>query len=210
MDSETNKSTPSKVASAFETAEDALKLAERVSGDVAIPAINQLRYALCHMLEGDENAAILHCVRSRYDAYEAVIGYFLDYIDTFFAQEYPVGLLDRFLPKWREYQVTFREARSLLCGIRKLRDADDSIFASISNTIGHLVAIRDEMDSAYIDMRNAVHEQEEQDRLAKQQEMQDREDAKAREDMRRYSLSLWWTICGTILGALGILVAFLK
>ena len=35
-------------------------------------------------------------------------------------------------------------------------------------------------------------------------------DAKAREDRRRYSLSLWWTICGTILGALGILVAFLK
>jgi hypothetical protein len=34
--------------------------------------------------------------------------------------------------------------------------------------------------------------------------------ADAEEDLRRYSLSLWWTICGTILGALGILVAFFK
>jgi len=46
--------------------------------------------------------------------------------------------------------------------------------------------------------------------VARQRELQDREEAKAREDRRRYSLSLWWTICGTILGALGILVAFLK
>ena len=210
MENEPPKMKTTGLADAFTAAEAAVKLAERVSGDVALPAINQLRYALCHLLEGNEDSALRHCVRSRYDAYEAAIGYFLDYIATFFAQEYPIALLDRFLPKWRDYRTAFREERSLLCEIRKLRDADEAVFTRISDSIGRLAAIRDEIDSAYIEMRNAVHEQEEQDRLARQQEMQDREDAKAREDRRRYSLSLWWTICGTILGALGILVAFLK
>ncbi len=198
------------LAEAFADAEEALKLAERISGDVALPAVNQLRYALCHLLEGDEDAAMRHCIRSRYDAYEAAIGYFLDYIATFFIQGFPIALLDRFLPKWRDYKEVFREERKILCEIRKLRDADESVFVRISDAVSRLIVIRDEIDLAYIELKNAVREQEEQERLAQQQEMQDREDAKAREDLRRYSLSLWWTICGTILGALGILVAFFK
>jgi len=54
-----------------------MKFAERISSEVAIPAVNQLRYALCHVLEGDAEAALRHCVRARYDAYEAAVGFFL-------------------------------------------------------------------------------------------------------------------------------------
>ena len=90
MDKEQIEERRNKVAAALAEAEGALKLAERVSGDVALPAVNQLRYALCHLLEDDFEAAIRHCVRARYDAYEASIGYFLDYIATFFEQDYPV------------------------------------------------------------------------------------------------------------------------
>ena len=210
MDKEQIEERRNKVAAAFAEAEGALKLAERVSGDVALPAVNQLRYALCHLLEDDFEAAIRHCVRARYDAYEASIGYFLDYIATFFEQDYPVSLLDRYLQNWKEYRTVFIEARTVLCEIRKLRDADEDEFKCIEEVVTRLAEVRDGIDAAYIEMRNAVHEQEEKEREARQQEMQDREDAKAREDRRRYSLSLWWTICGTILGALGILVAFLK
>ncbi len=210
MDQERTEDKRNEVLSAFAEAEDALKLAERVSGDVALPAVNQLRYALCHLLEDDFEAAIRHCVRARYDAYEAAIGYFLDYIATFFEQDYPVTLLDRYLPKWKEYRATFISSRTVLCEIRKLRDADADVFKRITDVVVRLAEMRDGIDASYIEMRNAVHGQEEMELEARQQEMQDREDAKAREDRRRYSLSLWWTICGTVLGALGILVAFLK
>ena len=210
MDNERPEDRRKEVAAAFADAEEALKLAERVSGDVALPAVNQLRYALCHLLEDNLDAAVRHCVRARYDAYEATIGYFLDYIATFFEQDYPISLLNLHLPKWREYRETFVESRAVLCKIRKLRDADDAVFERIADVTARLAEIRDGIDASYIEMRNAVHAQAEQDCLARQQEMQDREDAKAREDRRRYTLSLWWTICGTILGALGILVAFLK
>ena len=71
MDQERTEDKRNEVLSAFAEAEDDLKLAERVSGDVALPAVNQLRYALCHLLEDDFEAAIRHCVRARYDAYEA-------------------------------------------------------------------------------------------------------------------------------------------
>ena len=210
MDKEQTEDKRREVVASFAEAEDTLKLAERVSGDVALPAVNQLRYALCHLLENDLEAAIRHCVRARYDAYEASIGYFLDYIATFFEQDYPKPLLDRYLSKWKEYRATFIDARAALCEIRKLRDADADVFKRVADAVVHLAEVRDGIDAAYIEIRNAVHEQAEKDREARQQEMQDREDAKAREDRRRYSLSLWWTICGTILGALGILVAFLK
>jgi len=68
------------VSAAFKAAEGAMKFAERISCEVVIPAVNQLRYALCHVLEGDDEAAVRHCVRARYDAYEAAVGFFLDYI----------------------------------------------------------------------------------------------------------------------------------
>ena len=51
METEAPKMKTTDLADAFTAAEDAVKLAERVSGDVALPAINQLRYALCHLLE---------------------------------------------------------------------------------------------------------------------------------------------------------------
>ena len=54
METEAPKMKTTDLADAFTAAEDAVKLAERVSGDVALPAINQLRYALCHLLEGNE------------------------------------------------------------------------------------------------------------------------------------------------------------
>lgn len=198
------------VSAAFKAAEGAMKFAERISCEVAIPAVNQLRYALCHVLEGDDEAAVRHCVRARYDAYEAAVGFFLDYIATFLSQDIPVATMERHLPKWREYRNLFLDSRKVLCEIRSLRDSDDAVFARIEEVLPRLAEVRDAIDGAFLEMRNDVHAEEEQERVARQRELQDREEAKAREDRRRYSLSLWWTICGTILGALGILVAFLK
>ena len=122
----------------------------------------------------------------------------------------PVATMERHLPKWREYRNLFLDSRKVLCEIRNLRDSDDAVFARIEEVLPRLAEVRDAIDGVFLEMRNDVHAEEEQERMARQKELQDREEAKAREDRRRYTLSLWWTICGTILGAFGILVAFLK
>ena len=195
---------------AFHDAENAVKFAERVSGEVALPAINQLRYAMCHLVEEDGERALKHCLRAKYDAYEAAIGYFLDYIASFFLQEFPTDILDRNLPEWRKFRERFLTARTFLCSFRKLRDAEENVFSGIEEELSELIKIRDAIDAAYAEIRTEKTQLVEEERLAIEREAQDREDAKAREDRRRYTISLWWTICGTILGAMGIIIAIFK
>ena len=195
---------------AFHDAENAVKFAERVSGEVALPAINQLRYAMCHLVEEDGERALKHCLRAKYDAYEAAIGYFLDYIASFFLQEFPTDILDRNLPEWRKFRERFLTARTFLCSLRKLRDAEENVFSGIEEELSELIKIRDAIDAAYAEIRTEKTQLVEEERLAMEREAQDREDAKAREDRRRYTISLWWTICGTILGAMGIIIAIFK
>ena len=195
---------------AFHNAENAVKFTERVSGEVALPAINQLRYAMCHLVEEDGERALKHCLRAKYDAYEAAIGYFLDYIASFFLQEFPMDILDRNLPEWRKFRERFLTARTFLCSLRKLRDAEENVFSGIEEELSELIKIRDAIDAAYEEIRTEKSQLVEDERLAVEREAQDREDAKAREDRRRYAISLWWTICGTILGAMGIIIAIFK
>lgn len=206
MESEENKA----LQEAFHDAEKAVKFAERVSGEVALPAINQLRYAMCHLVEVDVELALKHCLRAKYDAYEAAIGYFLDYIASFFLQEFPTDILDRHLPEWKKFRERFLTARTFLCSLRKLREVEDNVFSEIEEELSDLIKIRDTIDASYAEIRTEKSRLEEEERLAMEREVQDREDAKAREDRRRYTISLWWTICGTILGAMGIVIAIFK
>jgi hypothetical protein len=73
-----------------------------------------------------------------------------------------------------------------------------------------LIKIRDAIDASYAEIRTERLRLEEEERILMEQEVQDRENAKAREERRRYTISLWWTICGTILGAMGIIIAIFK
>ena len=195
---------------AFHDAENAVKFAERVSGEVALPAINQLRYAMCHLVEEDVERTLQHCLRAKYDAYEAAIGYFLDYIASFFIQKFPTDILDRHLGEWKKYRERFLTARTFLCSLRKLRDAEENVFARVEEELSELIKIRDAIDASYAEIRTERLRLEEEERILMEQEVQDRENAKAREERRRYTISLWWTICGTILGAMGIIIAIFK
>ncbi len=164
---------------AFERAEDAAKFAERVSGEVAIPSVNQLRYALCHLMENDAEAAKRHCIRARYDAYEAAVGYFLDYVRSFLGQRIPQETLDRFLPNWKEYRAAFIRGRDYLSRMRKLRDEDKTAFSTAEGIIGELISIRGEIDAAFTEIQSEQLRKQESERLAVERERQDREDAKA-------------------------------
>ena len=101
-------------------------------------------------------------------------------------------------------------ARTFLCSLRKLRDAEESVFSGVEEELSELIKIRDAIDAAYAEIRTEKSRLMEEERIAVEREAQDREDAKAREDRRRYTISLWWTICGTILGAMGIIIAIFK
>lgn len=195
------------LGTAFYDAEEAVKFAERVSCEVALPAINQLRYAMCHFIEGDVESAKRHCLRAKYDAYEAAIGYFLDYIASFFLQKFSVEILDCHLPQWKNYRERFLATRTFLCTLQKLRDAEADVFTRVQEELCELIKVRDAIDAAYIEIATEQSRLEEEERILVEREAQDREDAKAREDRRRYTISLWWTIGGTILGAMGIIIA---
>ena len=199
----------SDVIAEFAKAESAVKFAERVSGEVAIPAINQLRYALCHFIENDAAAAKRHCIRARYDAYEAAIGYFLEYVRNFFEQKIPPVELDRFLPKWRDYRLVFLRGRERLCSIRKLRDEDSSVFEAVESVIGEMIVVRDQIDAAFAEIQSVISQQKEAERKDIERERQDIEDAKAREDRRRYVISLAWSIGGFVVGVLGSIVGII-
>ena len=162
------------------------------------------------MVEEDAERALKHCLRAKFDAYEAAIGYFLDYIASFFLQEFPADILDRHLPEWKKFRERFLTARTFLCSLRKLRDAEESVFSGVEEELSELIKIRDAIDAAYAEIRTEKSRLMEEERIAVEREAQDREDAKAREDRRRYTISLWWTICGTILGAMGIIIAIFK
>lgn len=198
------------LGTAFYDAEEAVKFAERVSCEVALPAINQLRYAMCHFIEGDVESAKRHCLRAKYDAYEAAIGYFLDYIASFFLQKFSVEILDCHLPQWKNYRERFLATRTFLCTLQKLRDAEADVFTRVQEELCELIKVRDAIDAVYIEIATEQSRLEEEERILVEREAQDREDAKAREDRRRYTISLWWTICGTVLGAMGIIIAFVK
>lgn len=201
---------PGALCKAFSEAEDALKRCERISGEIAIPSVNQLRYALCHVLEGDFEAAKNHCIRAKYDAYEAIIGYFLEYIATFFGQKVSTKILDASLPEWKSIRSEFLSARKQLCEVGKLRNVGEDGFHLLAMMSDSLLKRRDEIDSAFAEIREALGREEEAERLKIEQERQDRENAVALENRRRYVLSLWWTVCGTIFGALGLLSAFFR
>lgn len=96
-----------------------------------------------------------------------------------------------------------------MCSIRKLRDEDSSAFEAIESIIGELIVVRDEIDSAFAEIQSVISQQKEAERKDIEREKQDVEDAKAREDRRRYVISLAWSIGGFIVGVLGSIVGII-
>ena len=194
----------------YAQAEDAIKFADRISGESSLPAVNQLRYAGRHFAENDLIAATSHCLRARYDAYEAAIVFLLKYYAEFNSRHYTSETLDKYLPRWKDYRAAFIRDRLKLERVRSMRDVSSDELTELESVLSGLIEMRDAITGAYNEIDADLARLEEAERRRIEQERQDQEEARAREDRRRYSLSLWWTICGTILGALGLLIAFVK
>lgn len=203
-------SVPDAVASAFSSAENAIKMAERVSLQVAIPAVNQLRYALGHVLDGAFDKAVNHCLRAKFDAYEAAIGYYLLYIHNASVARYPQELLDRHLPKWPEYRKILLDARDVLQGVRSVRNADEKSLRTLESTFTTLQQIVRPVDEAQQAMFDDLRSREESELAARERAEQDRVSAVSRENDRRYYLSFWITVLGSLLSALGLVLTIIS
>lgn len=108
------------VAHLFAHAESLLKKAERVTSEVPIPLINELRYAGSHltrsMLEREEakrvediQKAKNHCERAIFDAYEIMLIYYLDNF-RHFAEQYATVSLNDLIPSYVTSKKYVREA----------------------------------------------------------------------------------------------------
>jgi hypothetical protein len=110
-----------RVKELFSLAESRLKLVEHLSGEVAIPCINQLRYAGFHLLEALSAAdsilraehiheAEIHASRAAYDALDAGILYLLMLFDQF-KQDYRFITIGDVVPGYLEMCEKAESAR---------------------------------------------------------------------------------------------------
>lgn len=112
------------IAHRFAEAEVLLKQAERLSCELPIPLINELRYAGSHLsryflekdtirIEEEIAKAKNHCERVVFDAYEIMLNYYLDNF-IHFGEQYAVTSLTDIIPDYLASRKTVREARDFV------------------------------------------------------------------------------------------------
>ncbi|MEM7603358.1 MAG: hypothetical protein AAF357_18345, partial [Verrucomicrobiota bacterium] len=125
-----------KFAELYAKAEGAIKDSEIQTGELLIPAINQLRYAGHHvakawllrengstdqsMIELELKKASNHCRRSYFDAKEAVMLERLEVIDSFFKDYYKSEFLVGEMPDWSDH---YERARNFKQEVRRIRSS---------------------------------------------------------------------------------------
>jgi len=95
----------------YRRAERAIKRCEMIALAVPTPAVNQLRYAGNHALKAmtaidadlqrqELEDAERHCKRAWFDAFDSITCYHLQLIKEFEGKNYPVKVLEKFLPNY--------------------------------------------------------------------------------------------------------------
>ena len=102
----------------FSDAEKAIKELEDAKGELTVPAVNQLRYTGNHLVrylsdpsnKDELKDAEKHCKRATYDAYEAVMLYYmLEY--NKFRDDYRMVQITEVIPDYSEITAAVEEAR---------------------------------------------------------------------------------------------------
>lgn len=136
----------------FEAAEHRIKQFEKLEFIPIIPAINQLRYAACHLKESfqakDEEeereciqSAERHCRRAIHDACEAVVDYVAMWVAEF-EKGFKYIPLSSELPKHVEMRGTIREAVSYVAEHNHETADDPQVIESLDEYVEKLLAIQ--------------------------------------------------------------------
>ena len=128
----------SEISELFALAEEKIKLIQNLIGELAFPAVNQLRYVAFHLLRAEKEPntdtkkeeyrkAKNHCERAIYDAVEAGIVYCL-YTIRIFQEDYRTVIVPNILPDYIDICKKATEANHFISTMTK-----DSIGDHCSN-----------------------------------------------------------------------------
>ena len=150
----------------FREAEQALSEAETIHTDLAVPSMNQLRYAGHHMLsamtaeavpEQDEEyrKAARHCQRAVYDAFDSSIAYILKNIDQFKQDYAKIEIVPHF-PGYPAVMAEARRARDILVRARAEKERREDYYVECRAAARRLLGHLDQMEDAREELNKAI------------------------------------------------------
>ena len=138
----------------FQQAEEKIKLVEKLSQELSIPAINELRYAGYHMtqyLSGNADAeteltkAQNHCKRAIYDAVEAGVTRQLELIKQF-QDDFRLISLSEAIPGYKDIQKQIKGARDLILTPRDSKQDRAEYYEQCSTHLENLRVAHDDLE----------------------------------------------------------------
>ncbi len=210
VSSAVDKVTHEAVRTLFARAEDAIKRYERITLSVLTPAVNQLRYAGHHLLEGSLEEACRHCARAYYDALECSISELLGFFARFYEAGYSEGMILKHLPEFPQWRNRLKEAQSVLIGARRLKTLTDEEITALEETVVWLI-------DRHLELRDVMMRLEDErcaeERLFAEQERQAREvklETEIRRENRRYWHSMTVAYASIFIGIVSLIIAILS
>jgi len=159
-----------RVCALFDQAEHKLKEVEQLEGDLAIPVVNELRYAGHHVIRGLKSLlgsqaraehfqeAEGHCKRAIYDAHEAMLLYLLNRI-RLFQNDYRKTILSDVIPDYQARILHLRKAQQL---IKKAKEEHSDHRGDYYDEIAPHVAVVKEAWEVFEDARDELNKKLEQ------------------------------------------------
>jgi len=151
----------------FQKAEAAIKKVELTQNELIVPAVNQLRYAGCHLIRYLKNSedndqlddVARHCKRSAYDAFESGIVFsLLEYRK--FQADYSKVIITEVVPNYSKFQMNIDKAIEFI--IKK--DSRDDHYKEceeshkiVSETLKELNSSRNELNKLIKKERNQFY-----------------------------------------------------
>lgn len=153
----------------FRDAEREIKKAEEISGELAVPAVNELRYAGCHLLEAlcsdaphhatEQIArARRHCQRAIFDASDASIIYLLERVRTF-QDDYRRFVISAVIPDYTDIKKTISDTRHKIENARADNERRESYYLEAISLVEQLKGIGDRLDDSREELNKAVRRQ---------------------------------------------------
>lgn len=153
----------------FQKAEVAIKKVELIQNELIVPAVNQLRYAGCHLIRYLKNSedndqlddVARHCKRSAYDAFEAgivfsILGY------RKFQADYSKVIITDVVSNYSKLQMNVDKAIEFIAEIKK--DSRDDHYKEcekshkiVSETLKELNSSRSELNKLIKRERNKFY-----------------------------------------------------
>lgn len=198
-----------RVANQWNLAEQRIKTAERLNGEVVFPAINELRYAGRRLVDAinltntddgsdstDEsvrtfvNEVEQFCLRAEHDAIDASILFVHQRVEQL-VENFGILTVTQYFPKYAELRKKIDEVDNFITSSRKDREQRPETYRDIAeNYLPTIISLYKEMEYSEEAIKSAVEE------ARKEQEKSD----------KHYNFMKRLTIVSVILGLAGLVI----